>query len=157
MAHAEMVHASGSAPCAPRVRLTPVRSRGLRAMLLFWLIIAVLLTHYYALIAQPHSPLLSAIISRPDLVFHLVAFAAMALPAFLLWRPAAAVAMGFVVLAGMIELLQVAVPKREASFADFATSGAGILPGALAAIVMLEISVRRAGALAEIDRAGKSY
>jgi len=135
----------------PRLRLAPVRSPVLRTILLVWLIIAVSLTHYYALFAQPHSWLLPAIISRPDLVFHLVAFEALALPAFLLWRPAVAVAAGLVALAGMIELLQVAMPEREASFADLAAGGAGIALGALTAIVVLELGVRWAGAFAEAD------
>jgi VanZ family protein len=133
------------------VRPAPIRSRSLRAILLIWLIVAVSITHYYALFAHAHSYLLAALVDRPDFVFHLVAFALMALPAFLLWRPVSTVAVGLVALAGAIELSQMMIPDREASLADLGASGAGIVLGALAAMLVSDLGVWFSGALTKVD------
>lgn len=133
------------------MRPTPVSSPALRATLLVWLIMAVSLTNYYALFAQAHSQTLNALFDRPDLVFHLAAFASMALPAFLLWQSTSMVAIGLVALAGAIELMQFGLPGREASLLDLGADGVGIMLGALAAILVSNLGLRYAGALTKVD------
>ena len=133
------------------MRPTPVRSRALHTMLLVWLIAAVAITLYYALFAHAHSSLLASLFDRPDVVFHLVAFVAMALPAFLLWGSMWKVVMGLVALAGAIELLQMTLRDREASFADLGAGSAGIVLGSLAAILVSYLGLRHSGALTKVD------
>ena len=133
------------------MRPAPVRSPALRAILLIWLIVAVSITHYYALFAHAHSQMLAAFIDRPDLVFHAAAFALTALPAFLLWRPASAIAMGLVALAGAIELSQLALSDRDASMIDLGASGVGIVLGAMAAMLLAELGARYSAALTKVD------
>jgi hypothetical protein len=120
-------------------------------MLLVWLIAAVSLTLYYALFAQAHIQTLDAFFDRTDLVLHLLAFVAMALPAFLLWGSMWKVVMGLVALAGAIELLQMTNTLREASLADLGADGAGIMLGALAAILVSSLGSWFSGTLIKVE------
>lgn len=62
-----------------------------------------------------------------DRMVHFLAFAALALTALWLWRPAWLVVAVLFVFAASIEAVQSALPGREASLADLGASVAGLL------------------------------
>jgi VanZ family protein len=109
------------------------------------------MTLYYALFAEIHVQTLAALFDRTDLVLHVAAFSAIALPAFLFWRSTLKVLVGLVALAGTIEILQMMLPGRDASLVDLGASGTGILLGALMAIPVSNLTLRLSGAAAKVD------
>ena len=133
------------------MRPTRVASATLRALLFVWLIAAISITLYYALFVQAHIQALDALFDRTDLVLHLAAFVSVALPAFLLWGSMWKVVMGLVAFAGAIELTQMVLPDREASVADLGANGAGIMLGALAAILVSDLGSWFSGDLSNVE------
>jgi VanZ family protein len=85
---------------------------------------------YYAVIFEGSLPDHPAIRGYNDTVLHVAAFLALSVPLLLLWAWRRTVA-GLIVLAGLIEIVQMFDPGRTADWRDFAASLAGIFLGGL--------------------------
>ena len=97
-------------------------------MVWLWAMIAVNISFiiHFGLFSKP--PLSGFLLefSRIDLVLHAVAFASLAIPAFMLFRPMFTIAASIFALAAGLELAQWMTVSREASIADLAANCLGI-------------------------------
>ena len=104
------------------------RSKSSKATLCLWVTLAVCigLIIQFGLFSKPPLSWLLSGLSRADLVWHTLAFASLALPSFLLFRPMAKVAFSLFLLGGILELAQLTTVTRQASFSDLLADGVGI-------------------------------
>ena len=103
-------------------------SRSGKATLCLWVTLAVCigLIIQFGLFSKPPLSWLLSGLSRADLVWHTLAFASLAMPAFLLFRPVLKVAFSLLLLGGVLELTQLMTVTRQASFLDLLADGVGI-------------------------------
>lgn len=80
----------------------------------------------FGLLAPPPVTWLELAIPRADLVLHLLAFACLAIVAFVLFGVRVRVVVAMLAAGAAIELVQAFEPGREASFADMMANAAGI-------------------------------
>ena len=98
-------------------------------MVCLWAMIAVstsFIIHFGLFSKPPLSWLLSGL-SRFDLVLHAIAFACLAVPAFMLFRSTYRIAVSIFALGAGLELVQWIATSREASVPDLAANGLGIV------------------------------
>ncbi|MEO1158827.1 MAG: hypothetical protein AAFW74_00020 [Pseudomonadota bacterium] len=75
-------------------------------------------------------------LSRFDLILHCLAFASLSAPAFLLFRSMIMAGLGIFALGAGLELAQWVATSREASGADLAANGVGIVFAALFVVML---------------------
>ena len=115
--------------------LTVVRTLKPVAIVFLWLIILLSIGGIiqFGLLARPAMVWVVRGLLLPDLLLHIIAFASLAMPAFLLFRPMMKTALGIFVMGAGLELAQWVTQLGEASVIDLAANAAGI---GLAALVI---------------------
>ncbi len=110
-----------------------------RAILVcLWAMIAVSTSCiiHFGLFSQPPLSLSAFGLSRFDLVLHAIAFASLALPAFMLFRSMYKTAVSIFALGAGLELAQWFTLSRDASIADLAANLSGIACAALFVVML---------------------
>ena len=97
-------------------------------MVCLWAMIAVSISFiiHFGLFSKPPLSWFLIGLSRFDLVLHAIAFASLAVPAFMLFGSRYGTAMSIFALGAGLELAQWMTLSREASIADLAANGLGI-------------------------------
>lgn len=107
-------------------------------MACLWVMIIMnlsLIIHFGLFSRPPLSSLLHQM-SRFDLILHSMAFAGLATPAFMLFQSMIRAGLGIFVLGIGLELAQWTTTSREASIADLAANGLGIVLAALFVVML---------------------
>jgi hypothetical protein len=91
---------------------------------------------HFGLFSKPPLSWLLLGFSRFDLVLHAIAFASLAIPAFMLFRPRFRTAASIFALGVGLELAQWMTMSREASIPDLAANGLGIACAAFIVAVL---------------------
>lgn len=116
---------------------------GLRSFKALLIAVAALISVfviYYAVIFQGQLPDHPALKGHNDTVLHVAAFLVLSVPLLLLeaWRRTV---VGLVILAGLIEIVQIFEPRRTADWKDFTASVCGIALGSLAVLLLRRIKL----------------
>lgn len=119
-------------------KVSDVHSLSNLATVCLWatIIVSMCLIIKFGLFSKPPLSWLFHKLSRTDLVLHAVAFAGLALPAFVLFRPMIKTAVGIFALGAGLELVQWASTSREASMSDLMANGLGIALAAFAIVTL---------------------
>ena len=117
--------------------LTEVRTLKPVAIVFLWIIVlvSISLIIQFGLFARPAMAWLVRGLLLPDLLFHIIAFTSLAMPAFLLFRPMMKTAVGVFVLGAGLELAQGITKFGEVSVIDLAANATGI--GLAASVIVL--------------------
>jgi len=86
---------------------------------------------HFGLFSKPPLSWLLLGLSRFDLVLHAIAFACLAIPSFMLFRPMFPTAVSVFTLGAGLEMAQWMTISREASILDLTANGLGIMFAAL--------------------------
>jgi len=97
--------------------------------------VSISLIIQFGLFARPTMAWLVRGLLLPDLLFHIIAFTSLAMPAFILFRPMMKTAVGVFVLGAGLELAQWITKFGEVSVIDLAANATGI--GLAASVIVL--------------------
>jgi hypothetical protein len=100
------------------------------------IVVSISFIIHFGLFSKPPLSVLLLGLSRIDLVLHAVAFASLAIPAFMLFRPMFTIAASIFALGAGLELAQWMTVSREASIADLAANCLGIACAAFIVAVL---------------------
>ena len=116
--------------------LTVARTLKPVAIVFLWAVIllSIGVIIQFGLLARPTMAWLSRGLLLPDILLHVIAFASLALPAFVLFRPMIKAAFGVFVMGAGLELAQWMMVLGEVSLIDLAANATGI---GLAALVIV--------------------
>lgn len=98
-------------------------------------LVALTATFCFGILLPPPMPRLLGMLDRPDLLLHFLAFAACAFAAPASRTSALRWPAFLILLAGLIELGQLAIDGRTASIGDFAAGAVGVAIGGIASRV----------------------
>ena len=117
--------------------LTEVRTLKPLVLVFLWVIVlvSISLIIQFGLFARPTMALLVRGLLLPDLLFHIIAFTSLAMPAFILFPPMMKTAVGVFALGGGLELAQWITKFGEVSVIDLAANATGI--GLAASVIVL--------------------
>lgn len=103
-----------------------------------WAMLAVSVSSiiHFGLFSKPPLSWFLLGLSRFDLVLHAMAFACLAIPAFMLFRPMFTTAVSIFALGAGLELAQWMTMSREASIADLAANLLGIACAAFIVVIL---------------------
>jgi len=118
--------------------LTEVRTLKPLALVFLWVIVlvSISLIIQFGLLSRPTMSWLVRGLSLPDLMFHIIAFTSLAMPAFLLFRPMIKAAVGIFVMGVGLELAQWVTKLGEGSVIDLAANATGIALTALVIVLL---------------------
>lgn len=108
--------------------LTVARTLKPVAIVFLWIVIllSIGVIIQFGLLARPTMAWLSRGLLLPDILLHVIAFACLSLPAFVLFRPMIKAAFGVFVMGAGLELAQYFMRLGEISLVDLAANAAGI-------------------------------